>query len=130
MYRFVIELQNARMVVIFFYNEEKVGEATLINDADILRLKWIEIVDKHKSKGLGTMLMDHITDNILNDNQLFQISVVDEATLPFYFSFFDKRNIQKETMFDWVQDGDVHPEINVPKGSLKNVSANKFKASF
>ncbi len=129
MHKFVITQLSAGMVVGLYFNQEKIGVATLTNCADVLRLVWIEVNDKHKGKGKGTLLMNYITDNILNENQNFQICVVDEEVLPFYYSFFEKRKIEKETIYDWVHDGDVHPEIYVPKGSLKNTPINKLKRS-
>ncbi len=129
MYRFDIRYANSQMVVDFFYKEEKIGVATLMNDTEALRLMWIEVEDEYKGRGQGTVLMNFITDNLLKENQNFQINVVDEDVLPFYFNFFEKRKIDKETIFDWVQDGDVHPEIHVPKGSLNIKSLNKLQRS-
>lgn len=129
MLTFVIAEKEARMVLELSINETQIGFATFDNEEDILHLRWIEVVDKYKSQGIGTQILSYITDNILKNNQDFHISVVNEEVLPFYIKFLEKKKFARKRILDWIQDGDIHPEIYIEKGTLTNYVSNKLKRS-
>ncbi|MBI2792025.1 MAG: hypothetical protein HYX61_08705 [Gammaproteobacteria bacterium] len=127
MLTFTIAEEEERMVLELSIKEAKIGFATLDNDADILHLRWIEVVDNYKSQGMSTQILSYITDNILKNDQDFHISVVNEEVLPFYIKFFEKKNFARKRILDWIQDGDIHPEIYVEKGILTKITSSKLK---
>jgi hypothetical protein len=129
MLTFVIAEKEARMVLELSINETQIGFAAFDNEEDILHLRWIEVVDKYKSQGIGTQILSYITDNILKNNQDFHISVVNEEVLPFYIKFLEKKKFARKRILDWIQDGDIHPEIYIEKGILTNYVSNKLKRS-
>lgn len=127
MLTFTIAEEEERMVLELSIKEAKIGFATLDNDADILHLRWIEVVDNYKSQGMSMQILSYITDNILKNDQDFHISVVNEEVLPFYIKFFEKKNFARKRILDWIQDGDTHPEIYVGKGILTKITSSKLK---